>query len=145
MNFKTVDKADFIIHESPEEEIKASIGSVEIIFWDDEDRKLKIEFNGYLDMKYTKIDCFEYSSKLYRSRGNNSLEEVENSSWLKSKLEKLEKDNKLDKWSWKGEFHHYIMVFHDTIFEIIAYDNFEIEEIEEKAEWERYEYEIEDN
>lgn len=143
MKLKQCSKAKFLIHETPDEEIKASTGTVEIKFWDSEDRRQKIEFKGYLDFKYHKMDAYQHRDTLYRDRAAYSLEEVVGSSWLQDALKTLKKNNTLEEWSWKGDFHHYRMVFHDSVCEIIAYDDYEIIDTNEQAEWTKYDYEIE--
>lgn len=115
----------FMINETPLEEINIKNSRVTIIFDDDFEKRRKVSFCPYQGVKVTTIDCINANLFLINGKRSFNMLEVSDSQWLIILKENLRKHDYMADFLEKA--HHYVLIFQDTMLEIIAWDNFTIE------------------
>ncbi|MBU7008875.1 hypothetical protein [Phosphitispora fastidiosa] len=115
------------IHTTPLESISMDTSKITLEFDDSTEKRWRASFCPYQGFKVSTIDCYATKQLLVDGKRPFYLLEVINSRWIMELHSVLKaKDETAD---FLNKAHHYIFPFQDIIVEVVAWDNFKLEEI----------------
>lgn len=118
---------DFEIHQTPLETITIENNYLLIEFNDINEERYGIKFVTYQGFKTTTIDCFDYGN-LHSIHGRIPyLIERTDSPWIKELKSTLKINDRYANFMDKA--HHYMLLFRDSVIEIIAWDTYKIKKL----------------
>ncbi|MCB5955161.1 hypothetical protein [Enterococcus sp. CWB-B31] len=130
MEFEILNK-DLIINTIPLEKIVIEDNCIAIYFDDNNGVRFVFESFSYQEIKVTTRDYMnasDYINELnfYDGRYHNYILEILNSSWI-NELKQINEGKQVE---FLNESHHYFLLLGDNVVEIIAYDNFNLKQLD---------------
>ncbi|PEL08419.1 hypothetical protein [Bacillus sp. AFS017336] len=118
-----------IIHTVPLSEITINDGIKRIEFDDVDENRWRVSFKTTQAWRITTVDCFDFEPLYIKEAFDNGFFQkyifiVEQSSWI-AELKAVLKENDHSA-TFMDKANHYIFILGDEVVEIIAWDNFQL-------------------